>query len=178
MSNHDPHQAPCACSEEELTRRNFLKGMFVAMGGFITLSFSWPFIQFLIPSGAKKGADFIKIPNFKDVPLNTPTKMHMDYIEVQAFMKKKVYQELWVVKRSDSEALVYSPLCPHLGCHYGADKEKFLCPCHNSIFAMDGKVLGGPSPRGLDVLPIKIDGGELYVQWKMYRPGIAAKVEA
>jgi len=37
--------------------------------------------------------------------------------------------------------------CPHLGCSYNFDSglKHFLCPCHGSQFALDGKVLRGPA---------------------------------
>ncbi len=41
-----------------------------------------------------------------------------------------------------------------------------------------GKVIGGPAPRPLDTLPYKIENGELYVQWKLYKAGIPQKLEA
>jgi cytochrome b6-f complex iron-sulfur subunit len=37
--------------------------------------------------------------------------------------------------------------CPHLGCSYGFDTGlgHFLCPCHGSQFALDGRILKGPA---------------------------------
>lgn len=50
-----------------------------------------------------------------------------------------------------------SDVCTHLGCSYkpfGPPNEEYKvvqahCPCHGSIFARDGRVLGGPAPRPL-----------------------------
>jgi cytochrome b6-f complex iron-sulfur subunit len=44
--------------------------------------------------------------------------------------------------------------CPHLGCSYAFDdgKQHFLCPCHGSEFALDGRVLKGPATSPLSHL--------------------------
>jgi len=51
--------------------------------------------------------------------------------------------------------------CPHLGCSYGFDdgKQHFLCPCHGSEFALDGKVLHGPATSPLSHLTWKLGPG-------------------
>jgi Rieske Fe-S protein len=44
--------------------------------------------------------------------------------------------------------------CPHLGCYYNFDDglKHFLCPCHGSQFALDGRVLHGPATSPLSHL--------------------------
>lgn len=64
--------------------------------------------------------------------------------------------------------------CPHLGCSYAFDTGKghFVCPCHGSQFALDGRVLHGPAtsplshltwtegpgPNEIDIHGLTIDG--------------------
>jgi len=38
-------------------------------------------------------------------------------------------------------------------------------------------VTGGPPPRSLDTLPSKIDGGQLFVQYKDFKLGVSGKTE-
>ena len=69
-------------------------------------------------------------------------------------------QVIWVNKK-DVDIVVFSGKCPHLGCAYRWRRHKrfgrvFVCPCHLSIFAPNGDPLEGPSPRGLDVMPVKV----------------------
>jgi menaquinol-cytochrome c reductase iron-sulfur subunit len=84
---------------------------------------------------------------------------------------------VWVTKHSGTEATVFSPICPHLGCGYNwnGDAQEFVCPCHGSKWDIGGRTLGGPTPRGLDTLPYKVEGGELYVEWQQFKAGIANK---
>ena len=41
--------------------------------------------------------------------------------------------------------------CTHMGCipNLSAAGDRFLCPCHGSVFDLDGNVLKGPAPEPL-----------------------------
>lgn len=89
---------------------------------------------------------------------------------------------IWVNK-SNSPYIGYSGKCPHLGCGYKWRKTKnfpdgvFLCPCHLSIYDEAGKVLDGPAPRPLDVLPMQVDaGGEIKIIDVEYKAGVNNQV--
>jgi menaquinol-cytochrome c reductase iron-sulfur subunit len=71
--------------------------------------------------------------------------------------------------------------CPHAGCFVNlkAGQHNFLCPCHDSTFAADGKILDpkSPSPRGLDELQVEIrNGTEVWVTFQNFRAGVTEKV--
>jgi len=71
-----------------------------------------------------------------------------------------------------------SAVCPHLGCAVGYDpaQKNFLCPCHDSRFAISGEKLSGPSERGLDDLPIQLGpDGRLKLTWIRYKNGSTTK---
>jgi Rieske Fe-S protein len=55
----------------------------------------------------------------------------------------------WVVKKPENDVIAFTPQCMHLGCPYHWDdpSHTFVCPCHTSVFSIDGKVLSGPAPR-------------------------------
>lgn len=58
-----------------------------------------------------------------------------------------------------------SSVCTHLGCIASrGEAGDFHCPCHGSAFAADGKVLGGPAPKGLNWLALSLaPDGQLVV---------------
>ncbi len=74
-----------------------------------------------------------------------------------------------------------SATCPHLGCAVDFDpaNNRFECPCHKSGFAVDGEKLFGPSLRGLDSLPWKINdkagSKEILVEFERFQAGIAER---
>lgn len=62
----------------------------------------------------------------------------------------------------------YSAICPHTGCevvNWWPDRQILECPCHNSQYdpKAGGRVIAGPSPRGLAALPLRITDGKLTV---------------
>jgi menaquinol-cytochrome c reductase iron-sulfur subunit len=71
--------------------------------------------------------------------------------------------------------------CPHAGCFVNlkAGRNNYHCPCHDSTFASDGKILDpkSPSPRGLDELVVEIrNGTEVWVEFQNFRAGVNEKV--
>ncbi len=62
-------------------------------------------------------------------------------------------------------------ICPHLGCSvsWHDEENNFVCPCHNGQFTADGKLMGGPPPRGLDLLECKVEDGKLIVHYQYFR---------
>lgn len=86
----------------------------------------------------------------------------------------------WVVKsEADGKLRAFSTVCPHLGCGVDWDEpqRRFVCPCHDSIFSPDGKVLSGPSPRDLDELEVTAADAEVKVVYRRFRVGTHEKVE-
>ncbi len=91
-------------------------------------------------------------------------------------------QAVWVVKQGGENFTVFNPRCTHLTCAYswkeeGPHKGHFFCPCHDGVFDINGQVLGGPPPRPLDTLPVKVEDGRLFTIYKDFRAGITDKFE-
>jgi len=64
--------------------------------------------------------------------------------------------------------VAYSAVCTHQGCAvsmWKADAQNLFCSCHASQFDPRdrGKVVDGPAPRRLPMLPLKVVGGVLVV---------------
>ena len=70
--------------------------------------------------------------------------------------------------RAADGVVAYSAICPHTGCEvvsWYPDRQILECPCHNSQYdpKAGARVIGGPSPRGLAALPLRITDGKLTV---------------
>ena len=74
--------------------------------------------------------------------------------------------------------VMFSPICPHLGCHYDWNEAagKFICPCHGSVYSKFGKHLAGPAPRGLDPLPFQETSGIAEVTWIRFKTAEPARL--
>ncbi len=159
----------------DMNRRLFFSKAAGILSFFGALLISIPFIGSLYNSGhEKKKKQFIKIVNLDLLPLNEPQKITFSEPISDAYIFEIENRDIWVIKHSASSVTVFSPVCPHLGCSYNWNSEEklFVCPCHSSIFSPDGKVVAGPSPRGLDPLPQKIVDRELYIEWERFEIGI------
>ena len=64
------------------------------------------------------------------------------------------------------EILAFNATCPHRGCLVNWKKEQkvFVCPCHASAFAPDGRVLQGPAQTPLLAYTAKADGDFVVVK--------------
>lgn len=70
-----------------------------------------------------------------------------------------------LVKLEDGTYVGVSRVCTHLGCiiKWQAEDARFFCPCHAGIFSPTGKVLGGPPPRPLAKLVVRVQGADIWV---------------
>jgi len=71
-------------------------------------------------------------------------------------------------ERAAAGVVAYSAVCPHTGCDvtgWDADGQRLGCPCHFSQFDPKeaARVIGGPAPRPLPALPLKIVDRRLVV---------------
>jgi rieske iron-sulfur protein len=71
-------------------------------------------------------------------------------------------------ERSADGVVGYSAICPHTGCevtNWSTELTMLECPCHNSQYdpKAGARVIGGPSPRGLAALPLRVTDGKLTV---------------
>lgn len=67
---------------------------------------------------------------------------------------------------NSEELIAVNPTCPHAGCTvtWESDQQKFLCPCHDSEFSSDGKVLEGPATEPLASYEVKVEGDSILVK--------------
>lgn len=67
--------------------------------------------------------------------------------------------------------------CTHLGCSvpWAEEEGQFHCPCHGSLFTPTGEVSGGPAPRPMDIFPVEVQDGEVWVDTS--RPLARARYE-
>jgi cytochrome b6-f complex iron-sulfur subunit len=85
----------------------------------------------------------------------------------QLLNEKSPVGTVLVVGTSKAKNLVaVNPTCTHAGCKvdWKATENQFLCPCHKSAFAADGKVLQGPAAKPLATYAVKIEGDGVLVK--------------
>jgi menaquinol-cytochrome c reductase iron-sulfur subunit len=153
-------------NEEGTTRRGFYEAAIYGLWGLITAALSLPaLVYLLVPPKMRKQSDWVEAGDIREVTPGLPVEMAFRRNRVDGWKVTSEKNTTWVVRLPNNEVVAYAPQCTHLACAYHWDQAKteFICPCHNSLFAMDGKVLGGPAPRPLDRYQVKIDGNKLLI---------------
>ncbi len=151
-----------------------------AVGVLLTTAIGAPLAGFaILPTIKKKEPEWSDVGTVDDLKINQPVERRFFQTVRSGYYEEKVERTAWVLKRADDKVIAYSPSCPHLGCGYRWDESanEFKCPCHASIFDLDGLVLGGPAPRKLDVLETKMESGKVFVKFRIFQAGTERQVE-
>ena len=165
----------------EVTRRGFLAWGIGACIAFIATLLGIPAIGAVVGAALKSNKDeWISLGQADNFPEGTPTSAQFSITREDGWIKTNETKGVWVVRQGASNFTVFNGRCTHLGCayHWDSTANEFVCPCHGGVYAKDGHVLAGPPPRSLDPLPTRVDGGNLYVQYRDFRLGIPQRVEA
>lgn len=162
------------------TRRKFFGWVIAAVAGFIGLSLGVPLAGYVIaPALKRRATSWAEVGPTKSLHTGEPEELEYASTVKDGWRTVTAKKGIWAVKQSAGDIVVFSPICPHLGCgfRWDAGDHTFKCPCHGSVFDVTGKVLAGPAPRSLDVLPSKVEQGNLLVLYKEFKSGLDHSVE-
>jgi menaquinol-cytochrome c reductase iron-sulfur subunit len=127
-------------------------------------------LYLLTPAKGKKPDDWADAGDVTRLASNSPVELVFHRNRIDGWRTIEEKGTAWVVKQADNRVVAFGPNCTHLGCayHWEAGQKEFFCPCHNSVFSIDGKVISGPAPRPLDRFDTKVQGNKLLIgQLKM-----------
>src|SRR5689334_4938595 len=162
---------------ESPTRRRFQIGAIYGMMGAISAALGLPALAYLlIPGKARKKEEWIEVGDITRLSPGVPVELTFRRNRVDGWKVISEKSTAWVVKTAENQVTAFGPQCTHLGCayHWEQDKHEFLCPCHTSLFTIDGKVASGPAPRPLDRYQTKLQGTKLLLG-KLQQAGTAEK---
>lgn len=177
---------PATRNPEKLPRRDFFKcasaliiagvvGIIPAIAGLIV------FLDPLRRKGKTGGP--IRVASLRALPQDgRPYKFPVIASRVDAWNKfpEVPVGAVYLRRTGERQIEALNVVCPHAGCFvdFVPSRECFLCPCHNSTFALSGKIIDpkSPSPRALDSLPVEIRGEEIFVEFQNFRSGVAEKI--
>jgi menaquinol-cytochrome c reductase iron-sulfur subunit len=150
----------------ETTRRSFFIGAIYAVWGAIAAALSIPaFVYLFFPPKVRKADEWVEVGDVSKLAVKSPVEMAFRRNRTDGWKVTSEKTTAWVVKQPDQSIVVFGPQCTHLGCayHWEEGKDQFLCPCHTSLFSIDGKVLSGPAPRPLDRYETRMQGTKLWL---------------
>jgi menaquinol-cytochrome c reductase iron-sulfur subunit len=163
-----------------VSRRNFFERVILGIAGLIGLALAIPLAGFaILPTLKKRAEPWSEIGPLNLLDVDRPKEFEVVRSVTSGWMKSNSVRSVWGFRRPDGEVVIYSPICPHLGCEFQwfGEDDRFVCPCHNSVFDLSGRVLDGPAPRPLDTLPTKVEQDRLFVRYREFKVGTPRKEE-
>ena len=160
-------------NNNQLGRRDFIKGTAAGIGGLIGALVGIPSIIYLLSPSLKveEDTDSIDLGPLENYPIGIPTRFDFTLTKVNGWERTATNYGLYVVRKSESEVRVFSDVCTHLGCRvsWHPDQEHYISPCHDGHFDILGNVVSGPPPRPLDEFTTRIETDNLFVQLPAFR---------
>jgi menaquinol-cytochrome c reductase iron-sulfur subunit len=148
----------------EVTRRRFYSWFMYGAGAIISGALALPAtLYLLVPNKVKRNADWVEAGDVSQLEPNIPVELSFQQTITDGWTTSTQKKTAWVVNLPGSGVVAFGPQCTHLGCayHWEEGQKEFFCPCHNSIFSLDGKVVAGPAPRPLDRYMSKVENNKL-----------------
>jgi Rieske Fe-S protein len=154
---------------QHISRRDFITLTTAAVGTIIGAVIGLPAIAYLIDPALKTGSTEAWIPlgKLESYEIGKPTLSTFTRSKVNGWEKSVNSYGAFVLRKSQTEVVVFSNVCTHLSCrvNWQTDKQQYVCPCHDGRFGIDGQVLAGPPPRPLDVYEMKVEDGTLSIHF-------------
>jgi cytochrome b6-f complex iron-sulfur subunit len=147
----DPSQPP-----SDPGRRRLLN---VFLGGSLVALFSsviYPVLRFLSPPRVPEATT----NRVEAGPVNDPQLLDQGY-KIVRFGSEPVI----LIRVADDDFRAFSATCTHLDCivQYAKKETQIICNCHNGVYDLTGRNVGGPPPRPLtrfDVHVVEAQGSQ------------------
>jgi cytochrome b6-f complex iron-sulfur subunit/menaquinol-cytochrome c reductase iron-sulfur subunit len=174
-------ESPKAPRDNQLGRRGAIR-LIVASGAIGSVLVSVPAGRMLLAPGREgdSSARWVKTVRFDSLKEGEPLRVVLVADRKDAWTLERDVElgNAWLVRRGAAVA-AFSATCPHLGCaidRAARSSGGFTCPCHDSSFDADGRCLDGPSPRDLDRLETRLEGGFVLVDFRRFCLGTPERV--
>lgn len=195
MAHAEAYKDPGTPAEQ--SRRTFMANAVIAVGGVIGLGIAIPVVESLLPANGATSEQWTGLtPDQADAfkkATDQPVKVTFTVRDVNGYFgEADNEQSVWAIKTTEEKLraarpelfssekppydvvnlgfVIFSPICPHLGCKYqwNASAKLFICPCHGSEYNELGAHEHGPALRGLDPLPLRNYQGKVQITWIEY----------
>jgi cytochrome b6-f complex iron-sulfur subunit len=163
---HEQENAPVpdqGLADQGLTRRRFLSGAVLAVGGAIGVGYLALGVRYLFPNVSAASTPLQDVGPVSAFPPQTPI--------LKTILQDGLEDGVFVVNMGTASSPRFLALdfhCTHLNCPVNwypgvAGVGRYICPCHGSQFTMTGQHVFGPAPRQLFRHQVVVRGGRVWV---------------
>lgn len=136
------------------TRRKFLNGLLGGWLAALAVTFLSPILKFISP------------------PYREPEEVILPFLDFQKMKPHSAKMFAWgskpgfLKKKEDGDFQAFVGVCTHLDCNvsYIENQRKFFCACHDGWYDENGTNIGGPPPKPLRQLIVKIEGENIIIK--------------
>lgn len=149
-----------------VNRRRVLSWLVAAVGGAVAATLGILLGGAVASPGlARRRARWFDAGLAREVTARRPAEVVVRVEREDGYRRVSEQRVVYLVRDGD-RVRALSAVCTHLGCRVAwHDAERhFKCPCHGGRFTGAGQVAGGPPPRPLDELPMRLEGGRVMVK--------------
>lgn len=150
---HDPDEDRSEEYTSDPGRRRFLNWFLGTTVGALLASFLYPVLRYLDPPRLPETTTNEVEAGF----VNDPELLDPGF-KILRFGTEPVI----LIRVGENDFRAFSAVCTHLDCIVAYRKERRLiwCYCHNGIYDLTGKNIGGPPPRPLAPYEVHVVTGE------------------
>jgi Rieske Fe-S protein len=135
-------------------RRSLIRVLLGSGLGASILSFLYPALRFMMPPPVAESA-------VNQVSAGKVADLKPNSARIFRFGSRPGL----LVRTADGQFRAFSAVCTHLNCtvQYNDQSRQIWCACHNGLFDLNGRVVGGPPPKPLEQFAVHVQGDEVVV---------------
>jgi menaquinol-cytochrome c reductase iron-sulfur subunit len=145
--------------ETLLTRRRFLSRVSLALSGLAAAVVSVPIIAYLLsPLLQEPPIQWLDVGPLQNFQIGQTVEVAYDDPSPLPWAGQTARTAVWLRRDTETDFTAFSINCTHLGCpvNWLPDAKLFMCPCHGGVYNGDGTVAGGPPPRSLARVGVRV----------------------
>jgi Rieske Fe-S protein len=152
-----------------LSRNDFVKVIVGVLGTIIGAVVGLPAIGYILSPALKvlQAEAWVPLGLMQDFTIGAPVLVNFTRTKINGWERTVNSYGVFVLRKSDTEAEVFSNVCTHLSCrvNWNTDVQEYICPCHDGHFNIQGDVTAGPPPRPLVKYETKVEDGKLSIHF-------------
>ncbi len=140
----------------------FIQGIHALMGATLAFVVGGAVVA---PSFSRRQSTWLPASDLSGIADGTPNAVTMNVTRLDGASEVVDRRVVYLV-RSGGDVRALDSTCTHLGCRtrFNAESGHIECPCHGGRYDATGKVIGGPPPSPLQVLPTRVDDDRVFVE--------------